>query len=111
MARHIIEQLEKRGIEINVTVLANLANRCDGDVALLLHEFDYIVNDSDKPFRERTESNGDLVYLIVRNRYPVTVMFRRSAQVNTPQMLKVSHITDIRDIIQNYVIKENKNEF
>ncbi len=106
MARHIIEQLEKRGIEINVTVLANLAQRCDGDVALLLHEFPYIVNDSNKRFCEREESNGNLVYLIVRNRYPVTVMYRRSAQVNTPEMLKVSHIADIRDIIQNYVLKE-----
>ncbi len=106
MARHIIEQLEKRGIEINVTILGNIANRCDGDVALLLHKFDHIVNDTSTRFCERKESNGDLLYLIVRNRYPVTVMYRRSAQVNTPEMLKVSHIADIRDIIQNYVLKE-----
>lgn len=106
MARHIIKRLEDRGININLVVLANLAQRCEGDVALLLHKFPYIVNDSCKRFCEREESNGDLTYLIVRNKYPVTVMYRRSAQTNTPEMLKVSHIADIREIIQNYVIKE-----
>jgi len=104
--RHIHDRLRQRGIDINGKAIENLSMRCEGDVALLLHKFDTVANDSCLPFCQRKESNGDLVYLVVRNKYPVTVMFRRSEQTNTIERLRVSHIVDIQDIIKNYVVKE-----
>ena len=51
--RHIHDRLRQRGIDINGKAIENLSMRCEGDVALLLHKFDTVANDSCLPFCQR----------------------------------------------------------
>ena len=107
--KHIKQQLESRGIGLNPEILANLATRCNGSVALLLMDLGKVQNDTSEYYTKRKVSNGDNVILIVRKRYPVTVMYRRSEQPFTPEVLKVDAVCDIREIIKTYKLKD-KND-
>lgn len=97
---HITKRLKERGINIDAEIISRMAKRCSGDSALILLHL------SKKQIVDK--SNGDLVYLIVRHKSPITVMFRRSDQCNKLELehLKVSSISDISEIIKNYKIKE-----
>ena len=94
---HIQSRLAERGIEKLVTEseCKLIASRCNTDTAIILTKLDSTVNDSSLGYYARTESNGDLVVLIVRNHNAVTIMYRRSNQPQTPANLKVNEVIDL----------------
>jgi len=98
LTQHIKERCQDRNVEISENILSNLASQCCCDTALLLCRFSEIKNDSDKDFYDREESNGDLLFLIVRRKRPVTIFFRRSDQNNTLDGLRVNLIEDISNL-------------
>lgn len=91
MLPHVQEKLKERGLNYSELFLRAVAlNDCgDVDTAVVLDKLDIPI-----PYKSDTESNGDLVILIVRNHFPVTIMLRRSwNQPLTPKAL------DVREII------------
>jgi len=69
-----------------------MARHCVTDAAVIMGRLD-------SENRACDGSNGDLVILIIRSQFPVTVMFRRSNQPLTPDALRVNEIID-RSTIQ-----------
>lgn len=94
---HLQQRLSERGIENLVTDSEcwYIAKNCKQDSAVILTKLDSHIGTSDKSYYARTDSNGDLVVLIVRENRPVTIMYRRSSQTNTPAQLRVNEIIDL----------------
>ena len=95
LTKHVIERNQERKLCIPEYIIQNLAKRCPTDTALILYQFDHIVNNSCLDYYSRTESNGDLLVLIVRGQMPITLMFRRSDQDNTESGLRVKEFHNI----------------
>ena len=111
MPRHINKRLDERGLSINPEILQRMVNRCEGDTALILFKLEKCNKDyPDNNYCSRKESNGDLVVLVVRHKYPITIMYRRRSQDKDLDSMKVAlnvnSAYDISDIIKNYKIKE-----
>ena len=88
MLSHVQNQLKNRGLNYSEIFLRAVANDCGcEDTAVILDILDQPI-----PYKNQFESNGNVVILIVRNRYPVTIMFRRSNQPLTPKSLDVRKI-------------------
>lgn len=86
---HLTQRLAERGIDISPSQLVGLARECRQDTAVILTRCQmHLVSDG------YIGSNGDLVILIVRHQYPITIMFRRSNQPLTAQALKVDEVID-----------------
>lgn len=112
ITNHCSKRLKERNLILPVSLLNRISERCQKDTAVLLLQFDEIKNDSDLNYHKRFESNGDLVFVIVRYNpiikkfRPVTIMYRRSNQQNTCEKLHVAEIVDIHKSFE----KEIKNE-
>lgn len=91
---HLQERLAQRSIKIQDSTLWNIAKGLRIDSAVLVARLDSHMGTNDGDFTTRTESNGDLVYLIVRDSRPVTIFYRRSSQTNTAQQMRVQQIVD-----------------
>lgn len=86
---HLSERLAERGITIPQGEIEGIAQRCRLDTAVILcHVECKYVHDG------YIGSNGDLVILVVRNRRPVTIMYRRTNQPITADALRVNQIVD-----------------
>jgi hypothetical protein len=92
---HITQRLNERKLEFQPEYLESLALNCNQDTAIILIKLNCHVGSDYRDYYARTESNGDLVILIVRESKPITIMFRRSNQKNTPQDLRVNQILDL----------------
>ena len=87
MFDHLQERLKERGLKFSEIYLLALALECEKDTAILLHD-----TKIHKCRIDQEESNGNLVILIVREKRPVTIMFRRDNQPFTPSALKVDAV-------------------
>jgi hypothetical protein len=86
---HVSQRLAERGISIPQWEIDGIARGCRHDTAVILCQVECrMVADG------YIGSNGDLVILIVRHKYPVTIMYRRSNQPLTTQALQVDEIID-----------------
>lgn len=90
--KHIVDRLNERNIQITPNQIVDIAQKYIS-AAIILQKSSHVGQEG--AYRTRTESNGDLVVLIVRNRYPVTIMYRRSNQPATPEALHVMQVVDI----------------
>ena len=90
---HLEQRLAERNISIRQAELNKLASMYTS-AALILAKGSHR-GDNRNPYHARKESNGDMVIMIVRNRRPVTIMFRRSSQTNTPEQLRVNQLVDL----------------
>lgn len=92
MLPHVQAKLKERGLNYSeLFLLAVAKNDCGKniDTAVILDKLEKPI-----PYTDDCLSNGNLVILIVRNNFPVTIMFRRSwNQPLTPEAL------DVREII------------
>ena len=84
---HVTERLSERGITISERDILTLCQGCKQDSAIILCQCD-----NKRVSDGYIGSNGDNVILIVRDRRPVTIMFRRSNQPMTPQALRVESV-------------------
>jgi len=92
--KHTIKRLKERGIKYSTTELNTLAKKIEHDAAVLL-----AVLDAEKNKGDRKKSNGDCVILIVRDRLPITIMFRRQNQPFTSRALAVDAVYRLEEII------------
>jgi len=95
MMNHIQTRLAERGIKISESTINSYARLCNDDTALLIMSLDNHIGDSKSEYHERTESNGNKVILIVRNRIAKTIMYRRENQPFTPEALNVEIVKDM----------------
>lgn len=95
---HIEQRLAQRNIYLSHSEIVAIASRfvC---AAIILAKGTH-KGDTQPDYYSRLESNGDLVVLIVRDHYPVTVMYRRSNQTNTPCALRVDEVIDYSERIK-----------
>jgi hypothetical protein len=91
---HLQQRLAERNIKIADSTLWNIARGLRRDSAVLVMKLDSHMGQNDGDFTTRKESNGDLVFLIVRDSRPVTIFYRRSSQTNTPNQMRVDQILD-----------------
>ncbi len=98
---HIPDRLKEREINYPQDEILKIAKSCYCDTAIILQKLNESMGETNKDYKERKKSNGDLVILIVRGKNPVTIMFRRSTQNNTPEQLKVDKIIDLTKEDQN----------
>ena len=91
--QHIIDRLAERNIELAVEKIDYIAKQCDNAAIILLRQ--EFKGQADGAYRSRSESNGDLVVMIVRNHFPVTIMFRRSDQPKTAEAMHVQFVIDL----------------
>lgn len=87
---HLSERLAERGIAISRGEIEGIACKCQQDTAVVLCRF----AQSNTVSNGYIGSNGDLVILIIRNRRPVTIMYRRTNQPLTCDALHVSEVID-----------------
>lgn len=92
MSPHVKNRLEEREIGLYENLPKRLARRCNGDTALILQTFD-------TPRSGYGGTNGEIVVLIVRNQFPVTIFYRRKNQPFTPEALRVECVNDVQNLI------------
>lgn len=95
----IHERLTDAGLSAtNIRTLAALvdaqARQINGAVAIRVLDLGTQVNRA-----WSDQSNGNLVYAIIRNRAVVTTFLRRSSQTNTPDALRVQRILNLEDLV------------
>ena len=90
MLPHVDKQLKERGLNYSEIFLRAVAEKDCGcmDTAVILDKLEKPI-----PYIDDTKSNGDLVILIVRKNYPVTIMLRRSW--NQPLTKEALDVEDI----------------
>lgn len=91
---HLEERLLERNIHIRQAELERIASQYRTASAIILAKGTH-QGDDEHTYYNRKESNGDMVVMIVRNRQPKTIMFRRSSQTNKPEQLRVNQIIDL----------------
>lgn len=72
---HLQQRLSERKINIPDSRLWNIAKGLNVDSAVLVARLE-----SSRGNRQAGESNGNLVFLIVRNSRPVTIFYRRAGE-------------------------------
>lgn len=92
---HLQQRLAERNMVIDTSKLYAIASGCNEDSAVIIQRLENHAGDNVNSYYDRKESNGDLVILIVRNRIPYTIMYRRSNQKNTPDAMRVKKIVDL----------------
>lgn len=90
---HIEQRLQERNIQVSKNVLVGSCYEYE-NAAVILARGNH-VGDNEHGYFDRQESNGDLVVLIIREHKPITIMYRRSSQTNTPEQLRVNQLVDI----------------
>lgn len=90
---HIEQRLLERDIHISKAVLTDLCYEYECVAVILAKQSHYGQSDGD--YMSRSESNGDLVVLIIRDHKAITIMYRRSSQTNTAQQLRVNQVIDL----------------
>ena len=63
--------------------------------AVILAKLDGTKGQNYGDYRSRTESNGDLVILIIRDHKPITIMYRRSNQKLTAESMRVNELISL----------------
>jgi len=91
--QHITERLAERNISIDIDKLCAITAYYENAAIILMKQAQH--QGQEGAYRTRTESNGDLVVLIVRNHYPVTVMYRRSNQPATAEAMRVNQVVNL----------------
>jgi len=91
--QHITERLAERNISIDIDKLCAITAYYENAAIILMKQ--EVHHGQEGAYRTRTESNGDLVVLIIRNHYPVTVMYRRSNQPSTAEAMRVNQVIDL----------------
>ena len=90
MLPHVVKQLKARGLNYSEIFLLAVAKECSSlDTAVVLGQLETPI-----PYVDDKSSNGDLVLLIVRNNFPVTIMLRRSW--NQPLTKEALDVREIR---------------
>ena len=90
---HIFAQLKQRQLNYSAIFLAAIAKECEKDTAVLLAKLSATKNDNQsRNYHDRKISNGNLVILIVRDKRPITIFFRRDNQPFTEEALNVDEI-------------------
>jgi len=90
---HVQKRLQERKVGFSELLLEAIARECDEqDTAVLIKELDTPIFPDALDYYDCVQSNGELVILIVRNKKPITVMFRRKNQPFTPEALKVDAV-------------------
>ena len=94
MFPHLESRLAERGLKYSELYLRAVALECsEKSTAVCLAK-----TGVEKMYLgDREESNGDLVILVVRNKIPTTIMFRRSNQPFTPKALNVECVKYLED--------------
>lgn len=93
--QHVADRLAERNIVIELWKLNKIAQYFGSvSTAVVLARLDNHVG-QDGAYRTRSESNGDLVILIVRDAKPITVMYRRSNQPLLPDALHVKQVVEL----------------
>jgi len=92
---HLQQRLKERNIKIDESILWNIAKDLNVDSAVIVARLDSSLDDKSGNYYTRNESNGDLVFLIVRNRKPITIMYRRSSQNNSASQLRVNQVLEL----------------
>lgn len=90
--KHIRVRNEEREISISEKDIKRIANNCPVDTAIFLGKTENGFRNWQQSY---DESNGELVVLIVRDRKPVTVMYRRIEQPFTSRALRVKCVKTI----------------
>jgi hypothetical protein len=91
--QHIADRLAERNISIDIDKLCAITAYYENAAIILMKQDQH--HGQEGAYRTRTESNGDLVVLIIRNHYPVTVMYRRSNQPATAEAMRVNQVIDL----------------
>lgn len=94
---HLESRLQDREFTniLTVSQLAGLCYECDVDTAVIVAKLNIQQGQAYGEYRERYESNGEYVVLIIRNHQPKTIMYRRANQPMTTTALRVSSILDL----------------
>ena len=92
---HLQARLQERNIEIGDSFLYLLAFVAEKDTAYIIKNLDCHKGTTEKNYHDRKESNGDMVVLIVRGNNPITIMYRRKNQNNTPEGLRVESLVNL----------------
>lgn len=95
---HTIQRLQERNINLDINKLIEIAKKYNDDTAIVVKKLSSNLNIRGGDYYNRQESNGDLIVLIVRNKEPHTIMFRRSTQPKDTKALNVKKF--LFDIIQ-----------
>ncbi len=103
LTSHILQRLQQRHIAINPAILNQLAQACKVDSAVLLAKLPSHIGCNNSDYYQRKESNGNLVYLIIRDNHIITIMYRRDNQNNTTDGLRVDAIIDLSSDLQKFV--------
>ena len=103
LTTHVLERLQSRNIRINPCVIEEIARNTSTDAAILLAKLNNHVGSTNNDYYARKESNGDLVYLIVRDNRPITIMYRRSNQPSTPESMRVNVVIDLSADLKNFI--------
>lgn len=94
MTNHVAQRLNERGITISSAVIAGLCWEYE-NAAVILRKLDSEQGQDYGDYRNRTESNGDLVILIIREHKDITVMYRRSNQKLTAESMRVAELISL----------------
>lgn len=92
---HIQQRLAERDIAIELWKLNKIASSFSVSTAVVLARLDEHMGCKDGAYRTRSESNGDLVVMIVRDAKPITIMYRRSNQPLVPDALHVKQVVEL----------------
>jgi hypothetical protein len=94
---HTQQRAVERQISLTTSQIAGIVYEYgdeDTDLAVIVAKCERVEPEKCS-YYGRMQSNGDLVVLIIRNHRPVTLMYRRSDQTNTPAQLRVNKIIDL----------------
>lgn len=91
---HLEIRLAERDIHVSQAQISGLCYEYECAAVILSKQGSHH-GPSNGDFYGRSESNGDLVVLIIRDHQPVTIMYRRSNQNNTPSGLRVDELIDL----------------
>lgn len=113
VSRRIHARLRKHGIpfdtveqEMQAIVEANWHPK--RSYAVKVKNLKQFFGQSQLPYYEREESNGEILWVIIRNNDLVTFFFRRRNQPTTPQRFAVDEITSAYRLM-NQEAKQNEN--
>ena len=94
---HTTQRTQERQISLSASQIDGIVYEygdMDTDLAVIVSKVAHYGVDTGS-YYGRTDSNGDLVVLIIRNHEAKTIMYRRSSQTNTPAQLRVNKIIDL----------------
>lgn len=103
LTNHITERLNERHIKLNPAIIEQLANSAKTDSAVLITKLNNHIGSTNNDYYSRAESNGNLVFLIIRGNKPITIMYRRDNQPMTTNALRVNAIIDLSNELSGYI--------